>query len=101
MMVESYKVKSRLANILVFVAGLVSYIGVDGLRTVIPEGYANFIPIIVMIAGYIVVQSTEDKRVAVAEELVHDVYQQGNDDYSTTATLNDEYGVDEDDNRPQ
>lgn len=94
-MVESFKVKSRLANVLVFVAGLVSYMGVDGLRTVIPSRYANFVPVIVMVAGYIVVQLTEDKRVTVAEELVHDVYQQTNDDYSVDASLNDDYGVDD------
>ena len=73
-MVESFKFKSRFANVVVFVAGLVSYIGVDGLRSVIPSDYAYLVPVIVMVAGYIVVQATEDKRVAVAEELVHDEY---------------------------
>ena len=85
-MVESYKLKSRVANVCVFVAGLVSYMGVDGLRTIIPSEYAHLVPIIIMIAGYIVVQATEDKRVVVAEELVRENYN-SNDE----TVLNDEY----------
>ena len=97
-MVESYKLKSRLANVVVFVAGLVSYVGVNGLNTIVPSEYAYLVPVVVMIAGYIVVQGTEDKRVAVAEELVHEEYQTMpcvedemdhlNDEY--TSTLGDE-----------
>ena len=94
-MVESYKFKSKLANVLVFVAGLVSYVGVDGLRSVIPSEYANLVPVIVMVAGYVVVQATENKRVAVAEEIVQDTYTQMNDDYSTDY-VNDEYVGDDD-----
>ena len=94
-MVESYKVKSKLANVLVFVAGFVSYVGVDGLKTVIPSEYANLIPIIVMVAGYIVVQLTEDKRVVVAEELVHDEYKadalSDEDIQEAMDHMNDEY----------
>ena len=94
-MVESYKFKSRLANILVFLAGLISYVGVDGLRTIIPSEYANLVPVLVMVAGYVVVQSTEDKRVVVAEELVHDEYRTealSNEDIAEAMDhMNDEY----------
>lgn len=90
-MVESFKFKSRFANVVVFVAGLVSYIGVDGLRSVIPSDYAYLVPVIVMVAGYIVVQATEDKRVAVAEELVHDEYAGSVSVEDAMGHLNDEY----------
>ena len=95
-MVESYKFKSKLANILVFIAGLVSYIGVEGLQSIIPPQYAKLIPVIVMIAGYIVVQNTENTRVAVAEELVRENYTKND-----CEILNDEYVVSDDDNGTQ
>ena len=85
-MVESFKFWSKLANGVVFVAGLVSYMGVNGLNTVVPSEYAYLVPIIVMLAGYIVVQSTENHRVVVAEELVREGYI--NND---CGVLNDEY----------
>ena len=98
-MVESFKFKSRVANVCVFVAGLVSYVGVDGLRTIIPVEYAHLVPIIVMVAGYIVVQSTEDKRVSVAEELVHEEYKNealSDDDIEEAMNhMNDEYTSDD------
>lgn len=97
-MVESYKFKSKLANIIVFLAGLVAYIGVDGLKTIMPVEYADLVPIIVLVAGYIIVQSTENKRVSVAEELVHEEYRDealSDDDISDVLdddpVLNDEY----------
>ena len=68
-MVESYKNKSKTANILVFLAGLITYIGVDNLAKIMPAEYAYLAPIIVMIAGYIIVQTTENTRVEVAEKL--------------------------------
>ena len=68
-MVESYKNKSKTANAIVFLAGLITYIGVDNLARVMPKEYAYLAPIIVMIAGYIIVQTTENTRVEVAEQL--------------------------------
>ena len=68
-MVESYKNKSKTANILVFLAGLITYIGVDNLSKIMPKEYAYLAPIIVMIAGYIIVQTTENTRVNIAEQL--------------------------------
>lgn len=97
-MVESFKFKSKLANVLVFVAGLVAYVGVDGLRTLMPVEYADLVPVIVLVAGYIVVQATENKRVTVAEELVHDEYRREalsdediRDVLDDDPVLNDEY----------
>ena len=71
-MTESYKTKSRIATAIAFIAALISYLGVDGLKQIIPAEYAGAIPIIVFVAGYILAQSTEDKRVEVAEQLVRE-----------------------------
>ena len=72
---ESYKNKSKIATIIAFLAGFIAYIGKDGLAQIIPEEYAAIIPVIVFIAGYILTQSTENKRVVVAEQLVRDEYE--------------------------
>ena len=68
-MVQSYKNRSKLANAIVFLAGLITYIGVDNLAKIMPKEWAYLAPIIVMIAGYIIVQTTENIRVEHAEEL--------------------------------
>ena len=81
-MIKSYKIKSKLTNVIVFLAGLISYIGKDTLLAILPEKYRNLVPIIVLIAGYIAVQATENTRVARAEELAIMNYQQ--DSYDTT-----------------
>ena len=67
---ESLKNFSRITNIIVFIAGFVSYIGADGLKGIIPAEYQYLIPFIVMTAGYILVQLSEDARVTRAEELI-------------------------------
>ena len=67
---ESLKNFSRITNIIVFIAGFISYIGADGLKGIIPAEYQYLIPFIVMTAGYILVQLSEDARVIRAEELV-------------------------------
>lgn len=67
---KSFKNFSRITNIIVFIAGFISFIGVEGLKGIIPVGYQYLIPTIIMVAGYILVQFTEDKRVEVAEKLV-------------------------------
>lgn len=73
-MIQSYKYKSKAANIIVFAAGLITYIGKDNLLQILPENYRYLAPILVLIAGYLVVQSTENTRVEVAEKLVHEQY---------------------------
>ena len=57
-----------------FIAGLIVYIGQDKLATIVPTEYANWIPIIVLVAGYILAQTTENKRVDVAEQIVREEY---------------------------
>lgn len=70
MMTESYKLKSKIATAISFLAALIAYLGKDGLTQIMPTEYANLIPIIVFIAGYILSQSTENKRVDIAEQIM-------------------------------
>lgn len=95
-MVKTYKYKSKIATAASFIAALIIYIGKDGLAQIIPAEYANWIPIIVIVAGYIVTQTTEDKRVDVAEQRVYEQIAKDNIDSDETV-LNDEYECDEDD----
>ena len=74
MAIESYKYKSQIATAAALIAGLIVYIGKDNLATIVPAQYANWIPIIVMIAGYVLAQVTENKRVEVAEQIVREEY---------------------------
>ena len=100
-MVQSYKIKSKTANIIVFAAGLITYIGKDTLAQILPPEYANWAPIIVLLAGYIVVQSTENTRVERAEKIAVINYEAENNttidpaaEYETLHT-NDAVGEDD------
>ena len=68
-MTESFKNYSKIINILVFICGLISFLGVEGLKGFIPTEYQYLVPTIVMVAGYILVQLSEDKRVERAENI--------------------------------
>lgn len=94
-MVESYKTKSKIATLISFAAALIAYIGKDGLYTIIPPEYANLVPIIVFCAGYILSQSTENKRVDIAEQLIHEQYVHDVDP-ATEYENNDVVGDDDD-----
>ena len=101
-MVETYKYKSKFATAAACIAALIVYIGKDGLTQIIPTEYANWIPIIVIVAGFIVAQTTENKRVAVAEQLVLEKQSQdttNNEEIfdNDAPVLNDEYECDEND----
>lgn len=73
-MTESYKVKSKIATAVSFIAAFIVYVGKDALAQVLPEELAYLAPIIVLFAGYIVTQTTENTRVATAEQLIHEEY---------------------------
>ena len=77
-MTESYKYKSKIATAISFIAAFIVYIGKDGLTQIMPAEYANLAPIIVLIAGYIITQTTEDKRVDVAEQIAYEKIAQEN-----------------------
>ena len=101
-MVETYKYKSKIATAISFMAAFIVYIGKDGLTEIMPPEYAYLIPIIIFLAGYILTQKTEDKRVDVAEQMVveklcniEDVdpageYETLNPEYTTTGDAEDE-----------
>lgn len=75
-MVESYKNKSRMWTLLMAVLTAIAGIGVDQWQSVLPKKYIFLAPIIVSFLGYFVAQYTEEKRVAVAEDLVHEEYKE-------------------------
>ena len=66
---ESLKNYSRAINIIVFLCSLITFLGVDGLNNVVPDEYKAIIPTIIMIAGFVLVQFSEDKRVERAENI--------------------------------
>ena len=94
-MVETYKYKSKTATAISFIAAFIAYIGQDGLAQIIPTEYAKLIPIIVFIAGYVLTQTTENKRVEIAEQLVYENIAKENID-PTEQVLNDEYECEDD-----
>lgn len=69
-MVETYKYKSKIATAISFIAALIAYLGKDGLTQIMPAEYAFLIPILIFCAGYVLTQSTENKRVNVAEQMI-------------------------------
>ena len=97
-MVESYKYKSKIATAISFLATFIVFLGKDGLTQIMPAEYAFLIPILVFIAGYILAQTTENKRVDVAEQMIlekfEDVLPDTDDVVDPSAeyeNLNDEY----------
>lgn len=74
-MVESYKIQSKITNAIVFLAGLIVYLGKDELAKIMPVEYAYLAPVIVLIAGYIAVQKTENIRVNRAEKKAVEDYE--------------------------
>jgi len=100
-MVESYKYKSKIATAIAFIAAFIVYLGKDELAKILPPEYAFLASFIVIIAGYVLAQGTENKRVNIAELLVASQYNpiEDNDPAADYENLNDEYvtGVDNDD----
>lgn len=74
MAIESYKYKSKIATAIGFIAAFVVYVGKDELAKLLPAEYAFIASFIVILAGYILTQSTENKRVNIAETLVEAKY---------------------------
>lgn len=69
MAIQSYKYKSKAATAITFIATYILYLGQDGLNEVLPKELLFIVPFLVYLAGYFVTQGTEDKRVAVAEDI--------------------------------
>ena len=77
-MIPTYEYKSKIANIIAFLAGLVTYMGRDMLAQILPKEIAYLAPFIVTFAGYILAQKTENIRVDVAQQRAVERYQQNN-----------------------
>lgn len=66
---ESFKIPSQLTNVIVFIAMFI-LANQELLTSNTPSEYNAIVSTVIVLAGFIVTQYTEDKRVAVAEELV-------------------------------
>ena len=72
-MVESYKTSSRLITLIVFIAVFITTNQETILGIINPEYHQIFL-FVVLIAGYVVTQFSEEKRVNHAEKLVEEEY---------------------------
>lgn len=78
MTIESYKYKSQIATAIGGICTIITALGVEQLASIFP-GYGQYIPVIVAAATWYLSQTTENKRVEVAEQLVHEEYQTDNE----------------------
>jgi len=90
-MVKSYKYKSKIATAIAFIAAFIVYVGKDELAKLLPTEYAFIASFLVILAGYILAQGTENKRVDIAELLVEAKYNQTEDVDPTVDYENPEY----------
>ena len=67
-MVQSYKIKSYIATAIGGIATCISILGVDQLQTIFPQ-FGKYIPVLFALATWYLSQTTENKRVDVAEKL--------------------------------
>ena len=67
-MTESYKFKSKLATAIGAICTIITVLGTPQLTQIFP-GYGQYIPAIVALATWYLSQTTENKRVEVAEKL--------------------------------
>lgn len=93
-MVESFKYKSKLATAIGAIATVISIVGQEQLINIFPQ-FGQYIPILVALATWYLSQSTENKRVEVAEQIVREQYAVS--EPTTPDGLNDEYVVGEED----
>ena len=102
-MIPTYEYKSKIANIIAFLAGLITYMGRDMLAQILPKEIAYLAPFIVTLAGYILAQKTENIRVDVAQQRAVERYQQNNftpatDSYAPATNNPDIMAGDDNDN---
>ena len=67
-MTESYKFKSKIATAIGAICTIITVLGIPQLTQIFP-GYGQYIPAIVALATWYLSQTTENKRVEVAEKL--------------------------------
>lgn len=73
-MTESYKLKSKLATAIGAICTIISIVGVNQLQAILPS-FSEYIPIIFAFATWYISQSTENKRVEIAEKLIEEKYE--------------------------
>lgn len=88
-MTESYKFKSKIATAVGAVATVISIVGQDYLISLFPS-FGQYVPIVVAIATWYLSQSTENRRVEVAEQLIRENYI-GADGADNSPNLNEDY----------
>ena len=93
MAIQSYKYKSKIATAIAFIAAFIVYVGKDELAKLLPPEYAFIASFLVIVAGYILAQGTENKRVDIAELLVESKYNQTDDVDPTAEYENENYPV--------
>ena len=74
MAIQSYKLKSKIATAISFIAAFILYVGKDEIAKILPAEYAFLAGFIVLAAGYIATQGTENKRAYVTQQMVHEQY---------------------------
>ena len=102
MTTKTYKYKSKIATAIGAVATIITIVGQEQLAAIFP-GYGQYIPIIVAAASWYLAQTTENKRVEVAEQMLLEQFSklvpiEDVDPASEYEPLNDEYttGCEED-----
>ena len=97
-MVESYKIQSKIATAIGGIATVISILGVDQLQAIFP-GFGKYIPMIVALATWYVSQTTENTRVERAEQIVREEYDsstQNDENVFVNLTLDGEDVINED-----
>lgn len=68
---ESFKLPSKITNVVVFIAMFI-LANKEFLLNHVPVEYSGVLSTVIVVAGYVATQVTEDKRVSVAEDLAED-----------------------------
>lgn len=74
-MITTFKHKSRIITIIATVFTALGTLTVEQWTNILPPELSQYATIIVILIGFIVAQLSEEKRVEVAQKLVHLTYQ--------------------------
>ena len=72
-MTETYKYKSKIATAAGAVATIITIVGQEQLINIFP-GFGQYIPLLVAAATWYLSQTTENKRVEIAEQIIAEKY---------------------------
>lgn len=91
-MVESFKNTSRLVTVIMALITMLSMITLEQWETILPTKYVVFAPMLVTGITFLANQYSEEKRVTRAEELIHEEYNNTEDDEFTNTFSNYDNG---------